>query len=119
FLPVGGAVVPFLGAELGFAEAEGIEIELVRDMTWATVRDRLLFGHTDAAHLIAPLAIAKTLGLSRLPVPLAVPFVLGLNGNAITRSPSLADEVNPDGGLGEPRAVGARMAEIARRRKAA
>ena len=50
--------------------------------------DRLLYGHTDAAHLIAPLAIATTLGRGRPAVPLAAPFVLGLNGNAMTLSPA-------------------------------
>ena len=70
FLPLVDAALPILAREQGFAEAEGLEIELVRDMTWATVRDRLLYGHTDAAHLIAPLAIATTLGRGRPAVPL-------------------------------------------------
>src|SRR3546814_8571458 len=82
FLPLVDAALPILAHELGFAAREGVAIELVRDMTWATVRDRLLYGHTDAAHLIAPIAIATALGRDRPAVSLAVPFVLGLNGNA-------------------------------------
>ncbi|HWV60542.1 MAG TPA: ABC transporter substrate-binding protein, partial [Sphingopyxis sp.] len=93
FLPLVDAALPILAHELGFAAREGIAIELVRDMTWATVRDRLLYGHTDAAHMIAPLAIATPLGRDRPPVALAVPFVLGLNGNAVTFSTRLAREV--------------------------
>ena len=65
FLPLVDAALPILAREQGFAEAEGLELELVRDMTWATVRDRLLYGHTDAAHLVAPLAIATALGRGR------------------------------------------------------
>src|SRR3546814_1851191 len=42
FLPLVDAALPILARELGFAAREGVEIELVRDMTWATVRDRLL-----------------------------------------------------------------------------
>jgi len=118
FLPLVDAALPILARELGFAEAEGIEIEPVRDMTWATVRDRLLYGHSDAAHLIAPLAIATTLGRGRPPAPLSVPFVLGLNGNAITLAPALADALNPDGGLAEPRAAGKRLVEMVRARNA-
>ena len=49
------AALPILARELGFAERHGLRLELVRDMTWATVRDRLLYGHTDAAHMVAPL----------------------------------------------------------------
>src|SRR3546814_13650918 len=61
-------------------------------MSWATVLDRLLYGHSDAAHLVAPLAIATTLGRGRPAQPLSVPFVLGLNGNAITLRPELAQQ---------------------------
>jgi NitT/TauT family transport system ATP-binding protein len=116
FLPLVDAALPILARELGFGEAEGLEIELVRDMTWATVRDRLLYGHTDAAHLIAPLAIATSLGRDRPAVPLSVPFVLGLNGNAITLAPALADIVLPEGGLGDPGEVGRRLAGLVRSR---
>ncbi len=82
---------------MGFAAREGVTIELVRDMTWATVRDRLLYGHTDAAHMIAPLAIATALGRDRPAVSMAVPFVLGLNGNAVTFSTQLAKDVGLGG----------------------
>ena len=116
FLPLVDAALPILAREQGFAEAEDIDLTLVRDMSWATVRDRLLYGHSDAAHLLAPLAIATTLGRERPAVPLAVPFVLGLNGNAVTLSPGLADAVSPGEGLGDPRAVGARLAIVARGR---
>lgn len=116
FMPLVDAALPILARELGFAEAEGLEIELVRDVTWATVRERLIYGHSDAAHLIAPLAIATTLGRGRPAAALSVPFVLGLNGNAITFAPALADAILPEGGLGEPFVVGSRLAAEAARR---
>ncbi|HMO74009.1 MAG TPA: CmpA/NrtA family ABC transporter substrate-binding protein [Sphingopyxis sp.] len=119
FLPLVDAALPILAHELGFAAREGVAIELVRDMTWATVRDRLLYGHTDAAHMIAPLAIATTLGRDRPAVPLAVPFVLGLNGNAVTFSTALARDVGLGGTLGDPLAVGAALRGVAAARKAA
>ena len=119
FLPLVDAALPILAHELGFAAREGVEIEFIRDMTWATVRDRLLYGHTDAAHLIAPLAIATALGRDRPAVPLAVPFVLGLNGNAVTFSTALAAEVGLGDGLGDPAALGAALREAAAARKAA
>lgn len=112
FLPLVDAALPILALEHGFAEAEGLRLALVRDMSWATVLDRLLYGHTDAAHLVAPLAIATTLGRGRRAQPLAVPFVLGLNGNAITMRPELADQLAPQGALGDPAAVGARLKAI-------
>ena len=114
FLPLVDAALPILARELGFAEAEGLDLTLVRDMSWATVADRLLYGHSDAAHLIAPLAIATTLGLGRPATPLAVPFVLGLNGNAITLRPDLAARVTTPGAPGDVAAIGRRLAGVAR-----
>ncbi len=117
FLPLVDAALPILARELGFAEAEGLDLRLVRDMSWATVQDRLLYGHSDAAHMVAPLAIATTLGLGRPAVPLSVPFVLGLNGNAITLRPDLAAQVTEIGGPGDIRTIGTRFAELAKARR--
>lgn len=115
FLPLVDAALPILARELGYAEEEGVELQLVRDTSWATVRDRLLYGHSDAAHLLAPLALATTLGLGRPPVPLSVPFVLGLNGNAITLKPALARQVVAAGeDLPDSATSGARFAALLR-----
>jgi NitT/TauT family transport system ATP-binding protein len=119
FLPLVDACLPILAHEHGFAEDEGVSLRLVRDMSWATVLDRLLYGHSDAAHLVAPLAIATTLGHGRPAQPLAVPFVLGLNGNAITMQADLAARVCPPGILGDPAQVGARLRIVAEARRAA
>jgi NitT/TauT family transport system ATP-binding protein len=119
FVPLVDAALPILAHELGFAAAEGVRIALVRDVTWATVRDRLLYGHTDAAHLVAPLAIATALGRDRPAVPVTVPFVLGLNGNAITFSTALGEECGLGDSLGDPVALGAALKGVAARRRAA
>lgn len=119
FVPLVDAALPILAHELGFAAAEGVRIELVRDVTWATVRDRLLYGHTDAAHLVAPLAIATALGRDRPAVALTVPFVLGLNGNAITFSTALGEACGLGESLGDPVALGAALKEVAAERRAA
>lgn len=119
FLPLVDAALPILAREHGFAEDEGIDLRLVRDMSWATVLDRLLYGHSDAAHMIAPLAIATTLGRGRPAQAMAVPFVLGLNGNAVTLRPDIAERVCPTGTLGDPAAVGAALKTVVAERKAA
>jgi two-component system, oxyanion-binding sensor len=119
FLPLVDACLPILAHEHGFAEEEGVALRFQRDVSWATVLDRLLYGHSDAAHLIAPLAIATTLGRGRPAQPLATPFVLGLNGNAVTITNALAEKVAQPGQLADPVALGAALAEEARARKAA
>ncbi|GFM27410.1 CmpA/NrtA family ABC transporter substrate-binding protein [Novosphingobium sp. PY1] len=119
FLPLVDACLPILAKEHGFAEEEGVTLSLVKDMSWATVLDRLLYGHSDAAHLVAPLAIAATLGRGRPAQSLSVPFVLGLNGNAVTLRPEIARMVRPEGQIGDAAEVGAALKTIAQERKAA
>lgn len=117
FLPLVDAALPILAHELGFAEEQGLLLELVRDVTWATVRDRLLYGHTDAAHMVAPLAIATALGRDRPATAMAVPFVLGLNGNAITFSTALGRECELGEALGDPHELGAALRRVAQARR--
>ncbi len=118
FLPLVDACLPILAREHGFAEDEGLSLRLVKDMSWATVLDRLLYGHSDAAHMVAPLAIATTLGRGRPAQPLSVPFVLGLNGNAITMRLELAAQIAPLGALGDPVIAGAALKRVADERLA-
>jgi two-component system, oxyanion-binding sensor len=52
FVPLVDACLPILAHEHGFAEDEGLSLRFVRDLSWATVLDRLLYGHSDMAHLV-------------------------------------------------------------------
>ncbi|MEL1249380.1 ABC transporter substrate-binding protein [Aurantiacibacter gilvus] len=109
FLPLVDACLPILAQEHGFAEEEGLSLAFVKDVSWATVLDRLLYGHTDAAHMLAPLAIATTLGRGRPAQPLSAPFVLGLNGNAVTLAKPLAEKVATPGKMADPVQLGAAL----------
>lgn len=90
FLPLTDSAVLVAAKELGFAKAQGIDLTLVRDVSWATVRDRLVYGQVQAAHMLAPLAVAVSLGLSPPQAALMSPFKLGLNGNMVVLSRRLA-----------------------------
>ena len=89
FIPLVDAAALIVAVDKGFTAAEGLEVELVREISWSNVRDKLNIGLFDAAHLLAPVAIASSLGLGHVKVPIAAPFNLGINGNAITISPAL------------------------------
>jgi NitT/TauT family transport system ATP-binding protein len=95
FLPLTDSAILVAAKELGFAEAEGIDLSLVRSTSWATLRDRLVFGQVQAAHMLAPLAVAVTLGLSQHPAALAAPFKLNVNGNALTLASDFAAALDP------------------------
>jgi two-component system, oxyanion-binding sensor len=89
FIPLADAAALIIAVDKGFAAAEGLDVELVREVSWSNVRDKLNIGLFDAAHLIAPIAIASSLGVGHIKVPVIAPLVLSVNGNAITVSPPL------------------------------
>lgn len=96
FLGLTDAAVLVAAKEQGFAEAEGIALNLHKDTSWATLRDRLVYGQVQAAHMLAPLAVAVTLGLSQQPCALAAPFKLNVNGNLLVMAPGFAAALEPD-----------------------
>ena len=96
FLGLTDAAVLVAAKEQGFAEAEGIALNLLKDTSWATLRDRLVYGQVQAAHMLAPLAVAVTLGLSQQPCALAAPFKLNVNGNLLVMAPGFAAALEPD-----------------------
>ena len=89
FIPLVDAAALIVAVDKGFAAEEELDITLLREVSWSNVRDKLNLGLFDAAHLLAPVAIASSLGLGHVKVPIVVPFNLALNGNAITVSPAL------------------------------
>ncbi len=86
FIPLMDCAPLAVAVEKGFAADEGLDLRLVRETSWANIRDRVVVGHFDAAHMLGPMAIASTLGVGHLKVPMAAPLSLGLGGNAITVS---------------------------------
>ena len=95
YVPLCDAAPVIVAHELGFAREEGLARDLAAAPSWATLRDRLALGHLDAAHMLAPLALASALGLSGPPAALRVPLSLSLNGNAITLTNALWAEMAP------------------------
>jgi ABC-type nitrate/sulfonate/bicarbonate transport system substrate-binding protein len=93
FVPLVDCAVLVAAREIGFALAEGIELALVKEPSWASLRDHLNLGYVDCAHALGPLPIASTLGVGHVQAEQIVPFVLSRGGNAITVSARLADEM--------------------------
>ena len=89
FIPLIDAAALITAVEKGFTAAEGLDVKLVREVSWSNVRDKLNIGLFDAAHVLAPVPIASSLGLGHIKVPIVVPLTLNLNGNAITVSAAL------------------------------
>ncbi len=121
FIPLADAAALIVAADKDFAAGEGLDVELVREVSWSNVRDKLNIGLFDAAHLLAPVAIASSLGLGHVKVPILAPFNLGLNGNAITVSPGLhaAIAAAADGDIADPKVSSCALARVVRERRKA
>jgi len=75
--------------ELGLFAKSGLEIELRREVGWATVRDKIVYGELDAAQAPAGLMVAASCGLGSVSADCLTGLILNLHGNAITLSQRL------------------------------
>ena len=121
FIPLVDAAALIVAVDKGFAKAEGLDVELVPEVSWSNLRDKLNLGLLDAAHLMAPIAIASSLGLGHVKVPIVAAFNLGQNGNAISVGndlhKALSDHAHGD--LADPKVSARALADVVaeRRRK--
>jgi two-component system, oxyanion-binding sensor len=99
FLPLLDAAPLLLAQELGYFGEAGLNVRLSREVSWANIRDKLCVGTLHGAQLLAPMTLSVTLGLNRVKAPLMTSFVVSRNGNAITVSNSLCEQLralNPE-----------------------
>jgi ABC-type nitrate/sulfonate/bicarbonate transport system substrate-binding protein len=86
FLPLTDAAPLLVAQEFGLYARHGLRVQLSREVGWATVRDKIIFGELDAAPAPAPMLWAVNLGLECMPCAASTAFVFNLHGNAITLS---------------------------------
>jgi ABC-type nitrate/sulfonate/bicarbonate transport system substrate-binding protein len=78
--------------EAGLFEKHGLEVQLQRETTWASIRDKVIHGELDAAQAPATLPFLANLGIDSDPCACVSALVLSLQGNAITISRRLWEE---------------------------
>ena len=117
YIPLLDSALLVVAAEGGFAEAEGIDLKLIRETSWANIRDRIAVGHFDVAHMLGPMPIAASLKITSLAVPMKAAMFLGLGGNAITVSNALWADMLGEGAAedGEPVKAGEALARLVRK----
>jgi nitrate/nitrite transport system substrate-binding protein len=83
--------------EKGFFKKYGINSTVVKQASWAAVRDAISNGDIQATHMLIGMPIASTLGLMGAPkVPMVIPWMLNRNGQAITVKSELKKKVGAD-----------------------
>lgn len=119
FVPLLDSALLVVAREKGFAEAQSIDLALVRERSWASIRDRLAVSQFDVAHILGPMPIACNLGLSAPAPQMIVPMALGLGGNAVTVSAMLWRAMAEQGATADldARANGAALRKVIDRRR--
>ena len=97
FIPLTDCASVVMAAVNKFDEKYGIKIVPTKEASWAAVRDKLVNGELDAAHVLYGLVYGVHLGLGGPKKDMAVLMTLNHNGQAITLSKKLAEKGAVDG----------------------
>ena len=63
FVPLVDCAPLVMAHELGLFARHGLSVQLSRELGWATIRDKIIYGELDAAHAPAALPFAANFGL--------------------------------------------------------
>ena len=92
FIPLTDCASVVMASVLGLDKKYGIRIVPTKEASWAGVRDKLVNGELDAAHVLYGLMYGLQLGIGGPKKDMAVLMTLNNNGQAITLSKKLADK---------------------------
>nr|WP_328803184.1 CmpA/NrtA family ABC transporter substrate-binding protein [Oceanomicrobium pacificus] len=81
--------------EMGFFEDEGLFVTLEPQANWKVLLDRVIDGQLDGAHMLAGQPLAATIGYGT-EAHIVTPFSMDLNGNGITVSNSVWEQMKPN-----------------------
>jgi len=97
FVPLTDCAPLVMAEELGLYRKYGLDVRLHRELGWATIRDKIIYGELDAAHAVAGMPFAASLGMGSVKCDCLTALVLNLHGNAVTLSCHLARKGITDG----------------------
>ena len=97
FIPLTDCASVVMASVLGFDQKYGVKIVPSKEASWASVRDKMVNGELDFAHVLYGLVYGLHLGIGGPKKDMAVLMNLNNNGQAITLSKALADKGAVDG----------------------
>ncbi len=92
FIPLTDCASVVMASVLKLDEKYGIKIIPTKEASWASVRDKLVNGELDAAHVLYGLIYGVQLGIGGPKKDMAVLMTLNQNGQGITLSNQLKDK---------------------------
>ena len=96
YIPLLDCVAILWAAKQGYFAEQGLTINLIREASWSSLRDRLAYGFLDAAHCLSAMLPAAALGTDQLQVALQTPLVLSMNQAFISLRQDLCHELGID-----------------------
>ncbi len=97
FIPLTDCASVVMASVLGFDKKYGVKIVPTKEASWAGVRDKLVNGELDMAHVLYGLVYGVHLGIGGPKKDMALLMTLNRNGQAITLSKKLAEKGAVDG----------------------
>ena len=97
FIPLTDCASVVMASVLGFDKKYGVTIIPTKEASWAGVRDKLVNGELDFAHVLYGLVYGVHLGTAGPKKDMAVLMSINNNGQAISLSKALADKGAVDG----------------------
>jgi nitrate/nitrite transport system substrate-binding protein len=97
FIPLTDCASVVMASVLKLDEKYGIKIIPTKEASWASVRDKLVNGDIDAAHVLYGLIYGVQMGIGGPRRDMSILMTLNQNGQAITLSKKLADAGAVDG----------------------
>ena len=97
FIPLTDCASIVMASVLGFDKKYGVKIIPNKEASWAGVRDKLVSGELDMAHVLYGLIYGVHMGTAGPKKDMAVLMSLNNNGQAISLSKALADKGAVDG----------------------
>ncbi|WP_041675583.1 CmpA/NrtA family ABC transporter substrate-binding protein [Ramlibacter tataouinensis] len=97
FIPLTDCASVVMASVLGIDQKYGVKIIPTKEASWAGVRDKLVNGELDMAHVLWGLVYGVHMGTAGPKKDMAVLMNLNHNGQAITLSKKLADKGAVDG----------------------
>ncbi|WP_180083301.1 CmpA/NrtA family ABC transporter substrate-binding protein [Acinetobacter sp. YH12102] len=93
YIPLLDCVAILWAEKQGYFAEQGLTINLIREASWSSLRDRLAYGFLDAAHCLSAMLPAAALGTDQLQVALQTPLVLSVNQAFISLRQDLCYEL--------------------------
>lgn len=93
YIPLLDCVAILWAEKQGYFSEQGLTINLIREASWSSLRDRLAYGFLDAAHCLSAMLPAAALGTDQLQVALQTPLVLSVNQAFISLRQDLCYEL--------------------------